>query len=161
MIKSHPYNNHNLFCSWRDFDNYVSSIFNQLQSSKWIPDYIVGVKRGGLIPAIKLSHMLDKPLIMMSCQLRDDVDNRVKLLEVESLSKDKKILIIDDICDSGSTLQKIIEETQNYGFLNVKVGALYYNTFQTFKIDYCSKTIDRSYDKRWIIFPWEYTTYET
>jgi light-regulated signal transduction histidine kinase (bacteriophytochrome) len=111
MIKSHPYNNHNLFCSWRDFDNYVSSIFNQLQSSKWIPDYIVGVKRGGLIPAVKLSHMLDKPLIMMSCQLRDDADNRVKLLEAESLSKDKKILIIDDICDSGNTLQKIIEET--------------------------------------------------
>jgi len=156
MIKSHPHNINKLFCSWRDFDGYVSKIANQLQSSQWIPDYIVGVKRGGLIPAIKLSHMIDKPLIMMSCQLRDDTDNRVKLLEAEALSRDRKILIVDDICDSGNTLQKIIEEIQNCGFLNVKIGALYYNTSQPFKIDYFAKVIDRSYDKRWIIFPWEY-----
>ena len=60
-----------IFYSWQDFDESIEILTNYITMSGWTPDYIVGVKRGGLVPAIKLSHVFDKPLIMMSCQLRD------------------------------------------------------------------------------------------
>jgi hypoxanthine phosphoribosyltransferase len=144
--------------SWSDFNSDISLIYSQIINSN-IPDYIVGVKRGGLIPAIALSHHLNKPLIMMSCQLRDGRDNEVRLYEVEEISREKNILIVDDICDSGITLSKIMTKFISDGFNidNIKTSALFYNTEQNFVVDYTGRTINRNIDQRWIIFPWEKT----
>lgn len=144
-----------LFYSWPDFDRDTLDIEQQLRYDGWIPDYIVGVKRGGLIPAIRLSHIFNKPLIMMSCQLRDSNDNEVRLYEVEELPKDKNVLIVDDICDSGKTFEKITQKLLLNGFSSIKTCALYYNISQDFMIDYKAQTIDRISDQRWVIFPWE------
>lgn len=143
--------------SWQDFDQDIVSIVNQIKDSLWIPDYIVGVKRGGLIPAIKLSHILDKPMIMMSCQLRDSKDTEVRLYEVEEIPTDKKILIVDDICDSGVTLSKIILQfyVNAFSIYNVKTCSLFYNGEQNFIVDYAARNWNRSTNKEWIVFPWE------
>ena len=148
-------NKERLSFSWENFDQCITDIERQLIFSNWTPDYIVGVKRGGLIPAIALSHRFNKPLIMMSCQLRDNKDNEVRLYEVEELPRDKKVLVVDDICDSGVTLSKIIAEFINKGFQSVKTSALFYNTSQKFVVDYQSRLIDRSNNDKWIVFPWE------
>lgn len=147
----------NIQYQWTDFDADIWNIAKQLQNTKWMPDYIVGVKRGGLIPAIRLSHIFNKPLIMMSCQLRDSNDKEVRLYEVEEISIDKHILIVDDICDSGVTLSQIILKFYTNGFSidNIKTCSLVFNTDQQFAVDYYAKTIDRSNNKGWIIFPWE------
>lgn len=143
--------------SWQDFDDGIEILTNYIRSSNWIPDYIVGVKRGGLIPAVSLSHRLNKPLIMMSCQLRDSTDKEVRLYEVEEIPNDKNILIVDDICDSGITMSKIMLQFFSNLFApdNVKTCSLLFNTDQKFIVDYYAKEIDRSKDNRWIIFPWE------
>lgn len=147
--------NNKVFYGWMDFDDDIEILTNYIRNSAWFPDYIVGVKRGGLIPAIKLSHIFNKPLIMMSCQLRDDKDNSVKLYEVEQLPKNKNILIVDDICDSGITFQKIVNQLLIEGLNNIKTCSLIFNFSQDFRIDYCAREIDRFQDNRWIIFPWE------
>ena len=144
-----------LLYSWQDFDYDIRILINQINESLWIPDYIVGVKRGGLIPAIKLSHYFNKPLIMMSCQLRDSTDNEVRLYEVEEIHETKNILIVDDICDSGLTFTKIIREFHVKGHNSVRTCSLFYNTEQSFVVDYNSRSLDRSQDKQWIVFPWE------
>lgn len=143
--------------SWDDFDKDCLNIEQQLKSNHWSPDFIVGVKRGGLIPAIKLSHIFNKPLIMMSCQLRDSKDTEVRLYEVEELPKDKNILIVDDICDSGITFSQITIALISNGFdlNNIKTCSLIFNTAQNFLIDYFGRSIDRTQDDSWILFPWE------
>ena len=141
--------------SWQDFDKDIDKLVHQIKKSQWAPDYIVGVKRGGLIPAIKLSHYFNKPMIMMSCQFRDNKDHQVKLLEAENLEKDSKILIVDDICDSGITMSQIIIEFISRGHFGVKTCALYYNTIQNFFVDYPARSMDRTKNKDWIVFPWE------
>lgn len=146
-----------IYYNWSEFDTDILTIHRQLRDNQWIPDYIVGVKRGGLIPAIRLSHIFNKPLIMMSCQLRDSEDNEVRLYEVEEIPKDKNILIVDDICDSGITLRKIVNTLLIDGFDKIKTCAILFNTSQDFPIDYCAKKINRNQDQRWIIFPWEIT----
>lgn len=143
--------------TWNDFNNDCEVLKTKIVSSDWIPDYIVGVKRGGLIPAVVLSHKFNKPLIMMSCQLRDSSDKEVRLYEVEEVSNDKNVLIVDDICDSGFTMSKIIIRfyTNGFGIDNIKTCSLIYNTDQRFIVDYYSKEIDRQAEKRWLVFPWE------
>jgi hypoxanthine phosphoribosyltransferase len=141
--------------SWSDFDRDIIYLYYSIFAQNWTPDYIVGVKRGGLIPAIALSHRFNKPLIMMSCQLRDSNNPSVKLYELDEISPDKKILIVDDICDSGDTMTKITQELILKHLVNVKNCALYYNTAQDFKLQYFARTIDRNFDNRWIMFPWE------
>ena len=149
-----------LFYTWDNFDHDVLYIIRQLHVDKWMPDYVVGVKRGGLIPAVKISHILNKPLIMMSCQLRDSNDNEVRLYEVEELPKDRNILIVDDMCDSGGTLSKIIVEFIAKGFdvNHIKTCSLIFNKSQSFMIDYRARIIDRDIEDGWIIFPWEKDT---
>lgn len=143
--------------SWQDFDNSITALTKSIKDSCWTPDYIVGVKRGGLIPAVRLSHIFNKPLIMMSCQLRDSNDKEVRLYEVEEISKENNILIVDDICDSGSTLLQILLKLILSGFKkeNIKTCSLVYNAAQVFAVDYYNKKIDRTIDDEWIIFPWE------
>jgi len=147
----------NLVYTWSDFDNDILDISKQLQDAEWVPDYIVGVKRGGLIPAVKLSHIFNKPLIMMSCQLRDSNDKEVRLYEVEEIQNDKNVLIVDDICDSGITMSEIMIQFFSNLFApnNIRTCSLICNTSQNFIVDYYAQGIDRSIDKRWIIFPWE------
>jgi hypoxanthine phosphoribosyltransferase len=94
---------------------------------------------------------------MMSCQLRDSKDKEVRLYEVEEISTDKKILIVDDICDSGITLSQIILKFYSKGFDidKIKTCALFYNISQNFLVDCYTREIDRLKDDRWILFPWE------
>jgi hypoxanthine phosphoribosyltransferase len=140
--------------NWFNFDEDVIKLATKI-SEDWMPDYVAGVKRGGIIPAVKLSHLLGKPLIVISCQLRDNEDREVKLLEAEKLPKNKKILVVDDICDSGETFDKIAYKLKSYGFNEIKCCSLFYNESQAFLIDFKANLIDRSKDDRWIVFPWE------
>lgn len=144
-----------LIYGWDDFDSDTKLIHNQLINSNWTPDYIVGVKRGGLVPAIKLSHLLDKPLIITS--LSSLSLKEVTLYEVEKIPNDKKILIVDDICDSGLTFSQIMISFFSYLFdpNNIKTCSLLFNSNQKFIVDYYSREINRAIDDRWVVFPWE------
>jgi hypoxanthine phosphoribosyltransferase len=139
-----------IYYTWEEFNQDIFLLVNQIYLSDWIPDYIAGVKRGGLVPAVKLSHILNKPLTIISCQLRDDNSS---LFFFEDLPKNKKILVVDDICDNGDTFKKISQELNEYKEL--KFCSLYHNIRQSFLSDYKARKIDREKDNRWVIFPWE------
>lgn len=138
-----------IFYSWKDLDQDILLLISQMKG--WTPDYVIGVKRGGLVPAVKLSHVLNKPLLILNCQLRDSEDLCVKLLE--EIPEDENLLVVDDICDSGETFEKISRKLKNYK--EIKFCALYNNIRQNFLTDYKARKIDRERDKRWITFPWE------
>ena len=76
------------FITWDYIETAVDNIASQIKSSGLDIQYIFGMPRGGLIPAVMLSHKLDIPLFKTGMTLNS------------------KVLIIDDICDSGLTLHK-------------------------------------------------------
>ena len=86
--------------SWSDYDELVSSIASQL--GDWEPDAIVGLTRGGLIPAVQFSHMFNVKLYTLNISLRDGKAPSAKF-DWKQLEKYSRVLIIDDINDSGST----------------------------------------------------------
>ena len=150
--------------SYSEFYSGVNTIAKAVESSGWSPDYIVGIVRGGLVPAVHLSHKLKVPLVTVAWNMRDTtIFGRESICWIpEDLHEGKKILIVDDIVDGGDTIKSLIDDwyqsSAGLGDLpvdNLRVAAMFYNTSQDVKVDYYHHTIDRSFDQRWIHFPWE------
>lgn len=149
---------------YSEFRDGINSIAEDISNSGWTPDYIVGIVRGGAIPAVYLSHRLKLPLVTVAWSTRDKTifGNESNCWIPEDIMAGKKILIVDDIVDGGDTIKELFEDWQKsvsgMGPLNkdnVKIAAMWYNTAQDIVVDFYHKTIDRNEDSRWIIFPWE------
>ena len=104
MIKKH-------FYSWQDIEAMCTNIVKQMYADNYKPDYIVGITRGGNIPATIISNMLDIPCEAMKVSFRNDdrVDTDFWLKEH---ILDKNILIVDDINDTGATFKWIWDNWQ-------------------------------------------------
>lgn len=112
----------------KKFQSLVSEIARQITLSDWRPDYIVGITRGGLLPAVMLSHYFNVPCETLKVSLRDGSDQESNLwmaedafgyLNTEDIPRpsdmpasdpelQKNILIVDDINDTGATFNWIM-----------------------------------------------------
>lgn len=92
------------------FKGLVSSICREIASDNWKPDYIVGLTRGGLLPAVMISHYLNIPMQSLDVSLRDGGECTSNLGMAEDAYDGKNILIVDDINDQGSTLNWIMKD---------------------------------------------------
>jgi uncharacterized protein len=162
----------------------VNKISFQMYKDNWRPDYIVGLTRGGLIPAVIMSNTLDIPMHTLKVNLRDHVEGSESNLwmaedaygyggtfdgkPVQDEFKQKNILIVDDINDTGATLDWIIQDWQssclpnspewlNVWGNNVRIAVLIDNLSSNFSrcVNYCAKTINKAEDDVWIVYPWE------
>ncbi len=125
------------------------------------PDLVAGILRGGIVPAVYLSHWFGCPLAAVHWTTRDDaiVNNEtIDKVVFETISQNKKVLVVDDICDSGLTLKQVIEDIKGKTKLhkNLKSAVLHYNIGQdTFEPDYYHLEINNEEDPQWIIYSWE------
>ena len=127
MIKKHYY-------TWQDVEKMCVQIVTQMAKDQWKPDYIVGITRGGNIPATIISQMLDVRCEALKVKLRDgkpgeecesncwmaeDAFGYVDLEEQETykcrwdIGKRKNILVIDDINDTGATFNWIKQDWES------------------------------------------------
>jgi hypoxanthine phosphoribosyltransferase len=113
----------------KQFNGLVGKICRDIANSDWRPDYVVGLTRGGLLPAVMISHYFNVPMNTLKVSLRDNVDTESNLWMAEDafgyctqhntdgtqrgwsdVASRKDILIVDDINDSGATLNWIMED---------------------------------------------------
>ena len=148
--------------SYGDFRDGIESIANQIKESSYEPDYIVGVVRGGSVPAVYLSHQLKIPVVMVAWNTRDDTEwgNESNTWIPEDILAGKKILVVDDIVDGGETIKELLADWESsvrdpLPVDNIKICAMIYNTAQDVIVDFYDREIDRNEDQRWVIFPWE------
>jgi hypoxanthine phosphoribosyltransferase len=128
MIKKHYY-------SWQDVENACVNIALQMYKDNWRPDYIVGITRGGNVPATILSNMLGVRGEALKVSLRDDEQGPESNLWMAEdafgyvpyedqeiyksrwdVSRRKNILIVDDINDTGATFNWIKQDWQSSCF---------------------------------------------
>ena len=177
-----------LYISEIQIREYVNDISFKMYKDHWRPDYIVGLTRGGLIPAVYMSHMLDIPMETLKVALRDGTggesngsmaEDAFGYIDASAVPRPageptsdpglrKNILILDDINDTGATLDWIIQDWQA-GSLpndpawntvwgnNVRFAVLFDNLSSKFsrKVNYHAVEINKSEEDIWIVYPWE------
>ena len=117
---------------WNWVDEQIDKIGEKLEGFEK-PQFITGVPRGGLIPAVLMSHKFDIPFIGLEAAKTLPGDLK------------KKILVVDDIADSGNTLAQI----QRHNFRTATLARRYSSSFSP---TFVGEDIS---DDHWLIFPWE------
>lgn len=136
----------------------VRTIAAKLASDHWQPDFLIGVGRGGLVPGAYLSHASGMTLLSVdySSQVFAFADELLRQLANKSIDG-KRLLIVDDINDSGSTIAQLRAALKAAGAVesNIRVAVLLNNVRSGATADYWAREIDRATDKSWFVFPWE------
>ena len=162
-----------IYYTWRDVEHYTQEILRQICSDSWRPDYVVGLTRGGLVPANLISQYLGCRMETLKVSLRDDTECESNLWMAEDafgheMEQPKRILIVDDINDTGATLNYIRQDwpsgcfpdddrwTEVWGS-NVRVAVLVDNESSKSEIpvSYSAVDINKAEQGSWIVFPWE------
>ena len=176
MIKKHYY-------SWQDVERACLNIALQMYNDNWKPDYIVGITRGGNVPATILSNMLNIRCEALKVSLRDsESENETNCWMAEDAfgyynegafngksnpELRKKILIVDDINDTGATFNWIkddwqssclpnSEEWNNVWGNNVRFATITENLSSNFDgVSYSVHEVNKAEEDVWLVYPWE------
>ena len=165
-----------VYYTWKEVQGACLDIARQINNSAWRPDYIVGITRGGLVPAVLLSQYLEVPMKSLDVSLRDGGDcvsncgmaddaygyNAVN----DGDQVCKNILVVDDINDQGSTIAWIKQDWQSsclpdderwnhvWG-QNVRFATLTNNLASKESVDYSVWEVNKTEEDCWLVYPWE------
>lgn len=150
--------------TWQGFGDACRQIAQQIADSGWMPDLIVAIARGGMLPAGAISYALGvKANGAINVEFYTGVGKTMlepeilePYMDISSL-EGKRVLIVDDVADSGKTLKLIMDliakEGLSMGSDSAKVDArsatIYLKPTSVIKPDYVFKQTDK-----WINFPW-------
>ena len=141
--------------SWRTVHALSRALARAIRDSGFHPDLVVAIGRGGYAPARLVCdylHMEDLTGIKVEHYLATRKQTEVKIryplnTEVRGL----KVLVVDDVNDSGDTLAAVVRYLQGFGPNVVKTAVLHEKAVTRFGADYVAKHMRKW---RWYVYPW-------
>ena len=128
-----------LIYTWKEQISDTNKICNQIEKDEFIPDVIVGISRGGLIPSRLLADLLGIEKIFV---------------DQNTISSDS--LFVDDIFDSGKTFSDVISKATDSSKLTFATLFARRGVSYPEQLIYGEQTLDDSY----LVFPWDKLEYE-
>jgi hypoxanthine phosphoribosyltransferase len=128
----------------------------KIKDSGYMPDLIVAIGRGGFVPGRLVSDFL---LFNDLTSMKIEHYSRAAHMRAEARIKfpipvditGKKILIVDDVTDTGETLKLAVDYVLNLKPADVRTAVLQHKTCSVFTPDFYAQKIIKW---RWIIYPW-------
>ncbi|MCX6778267.1 MAG: phosphoribosyltransferase [Candidatus Micrarchaeota archaeon] len=144
-----------IFPSWNKIDEMCKKLAREIRSSGFEPDFIVGVSRGGWVPARLLSDYLENPRLanigIVFYKSAGKTMGKPKLTQrLDCSPKGKKVLIVDDVSDTGGSLMLVRKMIKERGAKDVRIATLHYKPHSKLKPEYF---IVRT--SAWVVYPWE------
>lgn len=143
-----------LYESWSDIEKHTLEIARQISSSRWRPDYVVGITRGGLVPASLLSQWFDCTMYTLDAEHKES-----NLWMCEDVDNGMNILLVNSINLTGDTINWIIDDWQlddsTQWNQSVRFACIYDNlsSKSRVKLNYCASEISSSEIE--VVFPWQ------
>jgi hypothetical protein len=140
---------------WEEIEEGILTITERMLSDDFVPDVIVAILTGGVIPAKLMSDVLGiKSMRYIDVKFYKGVNSRenkpiVRAVYVDSL-ENKKVLVIDDVSDTGETLDFIGNVIAMFNPSLVRTATIFVKPWSRKYPDYYYKVVDK-----WIIFPWD------
>lgn len=146
---------HKEILTWDTFGAASRELAEQIARSHFNPEIVIAVARGGLLPAGSLAYALGLKLAdAINVEFYTDVHETLPdpvllepLLDVDAI-RDKRLLVVDDVADSGRTLALVLE-LLNAQCREARSAVLYAKSASVVEPDYVWKRTDQ-----WIVFPW-------
>ncbi len=154
------------YYNWADIERAAQLIVMQMYKDEWRPDYIIGLTRGGLPLAVLISHMTGIRMETLKVKLRDLTDNEEGCehndVMADDAHKGTKILIVDDINDTGATFQWIKNDWsngENWADIwknNVRFAVMTENLASEFHdVQYSWDEVNKAEEDVWLVYPYE------
>lgn len=143
--------------TWDKAYSLSKNLARKIKHSGFKPDLVIGIARGGLVPAlIVCDFLLEKNLASLKAEhwgvAFASGKAKVKYpLPAEADIIGKRILIVDDVADTGETFFAIMRYLKEKKADDIRTAVLHYKTCSTFIPDYWGENHD---EWRWIIYPW-------
>jgi len=141
-----------------DFNAAIAELSARFVSDAWRPQLLVGVGRGGLVPAVFLSHATGMPMVSIDFSTPIPEFNAAL---IEALARrtrlGERLLFVEDINDSGRTIAAIRAQMAAAGGVaaNARFAVLMDNLVSSERVEYRFRDLDRTVTKDWFVFPWE------
>lgn len=140
---------------WQTFGHAVRDLARTVLASAWRPDVVVAIARGGLIPAGALAYALDtKAMGTLNVEFYSGVGETLPdpvvlppALDPSELAG-QKVLVVDDVADSGRTLALVLDLVRSHG-ADVRTAVIYSKPTSIVVPTYSWRTTSS-----WIMFPW-------
>jgi hypoxanthine phosphoribosyltransferase len=141
--------------SWNQIYDMLLDLADRIRKDRFKPDVIVGVSRGGWPPARILSDLLSNPnLANVRAEFYLGVAEtkcEPALTQPVSVAVEaKRVLIVDEIADTGKSLKLVKEHIIKQGAAEARIATVYFKPWSVVRPDYYSKETSD-----WIVFPWE------
>lgn len=147
--------NEKLIVTYPEFLWYTKFLTERIRNHPTKFDCIIGITRGGLVPATYISHQLDIPMFTLDVSTKKSnthnaiaYENMIEIITHAELNNNP--LIIDEINDSGNTFSML--ENWNSGRYYFTYAALYERIGTKFKADIVGAEVHHDL---WVEFPWE------
>lgn len=144
-----------LFLNWSEYHVLTQKLAAAILSHNGTHDGIVAISRGGLTLGHLLSDLLRLPVSTFAIQSYTDIQTHGEATVTQTLKEPitgKRILLVDDVADSGKTLLRAIEYLKELGPASIETVTLFYKPHSEFRPDFFAKIT-----KKWILFPYEPT----
>jgi hypoxanthine phosphoribosyltransferase len=141
--------------TWGDITSALSRVADAITSSGYEVEVVVGILRGGVIPAVLVADRLgvrDIGVIDIKFYQAPGVTEKEPYLR-QPLTlpiHGKNVLVADDISDTGLTLKLALDVVRHYAPRNVKTATLYIKPWTTLIPDYYAEITEE-----WLVFPWD------
>jgi len=134
----------------------ISFMVDQLaQRVKHDYDFIIGIGRGGLIPATMLGYKLNKKVLAFGVSTYNNQiqDDKFVIYQQPEIQKSKsKYLVVDDICDSGNTFRIFKQLYESNSVHTFEYASLFTKDKSSHMLDYYGFSVP---EEIWLVFPWE------
>lgn len=141
--------------TWEKFGVAARELAEQVVDSGYIPDLMLSITRGGLLPAGTMSYAMGiKNLHIINVEFYTAVNERLPMpvllppVPASVHLSGQKVLIIDDVADTGETLRMVRDFCAQH-VAETRTAVLYEKSQSVVKCDYVWKRTDE-----WISFPW-------